>query len=414
MVSAVTVASDTYGLPERLLNAVAGQSLNLDLPITRLDVDSILASAKRSTGLDDWGDDRFIEVMRELVRLLDQAAITPLARAFCRSIFIKSVVNRLTAEAWFAANPEAEDIKIERPLFVVGFPRTGTTVLQNLLSLPEGRRALQFWELTAPVPRYADPAVDARRRIAATNRMLSMAYFMAPEMAAVHEVRAQTPEECWGLMANTCAVLNYDFQSGITAFGDFLMSNDMTWAYQEFRRMLKMLLHQRPAKQLVLKCPEHLWFLDALLEVFPDACVVWPHRDPFGAVASYCSMMSMPRRVYYGRVDPSTMGAYVTERFHVGIERALAVRDRVGSDSFLDMRFVDIVKDQAAAVRSIHEHFGLEHPGNMDRLVADWLGSRRADKRGAHVYDAARFGLSKEAVHERYADYIQRFDIPLD
>jgi hypothetical protein len=412
MVSSVTVSVESYRWPERVLNAVATASLRLNLPPTRLNIDEILSAARRRTGLTDWGDDRFIEVMRVLVDILDDAGITPLARAICRNILTKSVVNRLRIEAWMAKHPEAEDIEIERPLFVVGFPRTGTTVLQNLLSLPDDRRALEFWELTDPVPRFDDAAEDERRRVRATDRMLSAAYLVAPEMGAVHEVRARTPEECWGLMANTCAVLNYDFQSGMAAFGDHLMANDMSWAYAEYKRMLKMLLHQRPAKRLVLKCPEHLWFLDALFDVFPDAAVVWTHRDPFGAVASYSSMMSMPRRVYYGSFDPMEVGPYVTERFAVGIERAMAARQRLPEANILDVRFADLVQDQAGTVRRIHEHFGLEHPDTLDDQVAAWLTSRREDKRGAHRYDPVRYGLQRDALRDRYADYMARYDIP--
>lgn len=414
MATQVTVEVDTYRVPERVLNAGAGLAHALGAPFTRVSVDDVLRGAQRKTGLKDWGDERFIEVMRVLVDALNSAPITPLARVFCRQVLMKATVNRLRIERWFKEHPEANDIEVRKPIFVVGFPRTGTTVLQNLLSQPDSRRALQFWELTAPVPVYDDPQLDAKKRRAATNRMLSVAYFMAPEMGALHEVRADTPEECWGLFANTCAVLNYDFQSGLRAFGNHLFANDMTWAYAEYKRMLKMLLHQRPAEQLVLKCPEHLWFLDGLLNVFPDAGVVWTHRDPFDAVASYCSMMSMNRRVYYGRVELKKLGPYVMDRFHLGIERANAVRDARPDARIMDMRFVDLVQDQAAAVRRIHEHFDLEHPADMDDRVQAWLDARRADKRGKHLYDASRYGLDRDTVHARYADYIERYQVPLD
>lgn len=413
MADGVTVEVERYRWPERVANAGATVLYALGAPVTNLEPDDLLAAARRSTGLTDWGGDQFVNVLRELIRLLEGAGITPLARIFCRGILIKAVTNRLRLREHVRRVEAVAATKVERPIFVVGFPRTGTTVLQNLLALHPGRRALQFWELTAPVPEHADPAEDARRRIASTDRMLRMAYVMAPEMGEVHEIRATTPEEDWALFANTVAVLNYEFQSGLTAFGDLLMEQDLRWAYAEFREMLQVLLHQRPADQLVLKCPEHLWFLDSLLAEFPDACVVWTHRDPFETIASYCSLISMNRRVYYGQFRPAEIGPHITDRFLVGIERAMKVRETADPARFLDLRFEDLVADHAGAVRQVEEHFGLPRWEGMDAAVEAWLRSDRLDERGKHRYDAERYGLDRDAIHRRYAGYIERFGIPI-
>lgn len=409
----VTVEVERYRLPEQILNAGAGALYACGSRFTNLDVDRILADARRETGLTDWGGEEFIPLLRRLVELLESAHITPLARAFSRPVLVKAVRNRLRIREYVRKHPEVKDIPIEKPIFVVGFPRTGTTVMQNVLATHPDRRALQFWELTDPVPTWDDPVEDARRRIRATDRILSIAYRLAPEMGEVHEIRATTAEECWSLFANTFAVLNYEFQSGLTAYGDALMAQDMTWAYAEYREMLQVLLHQRPARQLVLKCPEHLWFLDSLLRVFPDACVLWTHRDPFDTIASYCSLISLNRRVYYGRFRPASIGPHIVERFRVGIERAMAVRDTADPARFLDLRFEDLAPDPAAAVRQVHAHFGLDHPADIDARVAAWLAEDRLDERGKHRYDAERYGLDRDAIHAAYARYIDHFQIPL-
>lgn len=405
-----TVEMERYRSGEAVLNVLCTLAHALGLPLTDVDVDAICARARRRTGLEDWGDDTFLDVWRTLIAQLEGRPITPLARAFIRNVTTKAVENRLRLQAWLAEHPGVTDRPVRRPIFIVGFPRTGTTVLQNLLAQHDSRRALAFWELTDPIPKFPDPAEDARRRIRATNRILDVAYFMAPEMAAIHEIRATTPEEDWSLFANTFAVLNYDFQAGLRPFGDHLMSRDMTWAYREFRTWLQVLLHQRPAEQLVLKCPEHLWFLDALLEVFPDACVVWTHRDPYPTLASYCSLLSMNRRVYYGRFRPAELGPYFEERFRTGVARALAVRERLGDDRILDVPFHDTVADPAAVVRTICDRFDLPYGDDGDRRVRAWLDSDREDKRGRHVYDGPRFGLDADTVRGRWSDYIERFD----
>lgn len=415
MSRSLTVEMERYRWPERVANLGATVLKACGARATLLDVDDILAEARRRARLEDWGEDHFIGVFRRLVELLSAAGVTPLAHMFSRQILIKAVVNRLKIREFIRRNPAVHDVRIERPVFVVGFPRTGTTVLQNLLAAHPERRALQFWELTAPVPERDDPAEDARRKIAATNRLLDVAYRLAPEMGEVHAIRATTAEECWSLFANTFAVLNYEFQSGIAAFGDHLMAQDMTWAYAEYREMLQLLVHQRPARQLVLKCPEHLWFLDSLLRVFPDACIVWTHRDPFDTIASYCSLNSLNRRVYYGEFHPTELGPFLTARFLRGIERAMEVRKTAPAERFYDLRFEDLVPDQIGATLRLEDHFGLGGDeatrGRHVEAMRTWLESARDDEKGRHRYDASRYGLDRATVHQAYSKYIDAFGV---
>ncbi len=413
----VTVREDQYGLPERILDAVAGLAVSADFRATRIGVDDILDSVRASHG-DDWGDDRFIETWRVLEAELRGRPITNLARLAIRAICRKAVVNRVRIRQWVAAHPAVKDTRIERPVFIVGFPRTGTTVTQNMLSLHPSRRPLAFWEMQDPVPASDDPDEDRRIRVAKAERILWFAHRFAPEQSDIHEIRATTPEEDWSLMAHTFAVLNYDFQASLRPYGDHLMASDMAWAYREFRTILQMLLHEHPADQVVTKCPEHLWFLDALLEVFPDACIVWTHRDPYPTVASYCSLISLAQRTYYGRLDRHALGAYVTDRFATGVERAMAVRDRVGDDRFFDARFEDTVEDPGAVARAICEHFDLPWTfgadGEAERAVASWLGGDRQDKRGRHRYDGDRYGLDAAAIRGRFQGYIDRYGVACD
>lgn len=410
----LTVSEDRYGVVERALNALVGVATATGCRGTRIDVASVLDQVRRQEG-DDWGDETFLEVFEEMVLALQGRPITHLARLAIRAISVKAVTNRVRMRRWVQAHPEIEQVRIDRPVFVVGFPRTGTTVMQNLLSLHSGRRSLAFWEMQDPVPASDDPEEDRRVRIAKADRILWFAHRFAPEQSDIHEIRATTAEEDWALMAHTFAVLNYDFQGGLREFGDHLLSRDMTWAYQEFRRMLQVLLHQHPSNGLVTKCPEHLWFLDALLEVFPDACIVWTHRDPFPTLASYCSLISLSHRTYYGGFDPGELGAYMTERFAQGVERAMEVRERVGEDRFFDAPFEQTVQDPGGLVRQVCERFGLpweDGPdGTMDKKVSEWLAADRSDKRGRHVYDGGRYGLDPVEVRARFQRYIDRFSV---
>ena len=398
---------------ERNLNRLCALADKVGLPFTNTGVNSILAAARRGEGYDDWGSDDFIPRLERALRALDHPRFSPMAKAFIRGIGVRATRNRIKIERWFAEHPEAEDIEIKRPIFVLGFPRSGTTVLQNLLEQAPQRRALRFWELTAPVPTHPDFEQDRKNRIRRINLDLAFAYRVVPEMREVHEIKATTCEECWPLLSNTFSVVNFDICHGLADYGDWLNQQDMVWAYREYKRMLQMMLHRWPAEQLVLKCPEHLWFVDALMEVFPDACIVWTHRDPYDCVASYSSMISLARRTLQGSIHPPTIGAHITERFGQGVQRAMAARDRIGDESrFFDVGFNDLVDDRVGMVQRIEQHFGLEV--SETALLQGWLDKKRADGRGRHRYDAAMWGLERDALHGHFAEYIDRFGVSLE
>lgn len=408
----VTVADTEYNAVFRAANWVARAAQTVGLHPDVLTMDDVLDSArKRAGGLTDFGDDAFRAPMAKILESANRAGLSPLAKVIVRQTYVEAATTRLRLTQLRKEDLSLGAVAIDRPIFVVGFPRTGTTVLQNLLSLDSRRRALQFWELTRPMPELADPVADSQQRLRTTDQMLRVAYIASPEMRAVHEVKSTTPEECWPLFCPSFSVLNWDLGSGQAAYGDWLMDWDMVVAYREYRQLLQLLAHQRPAEHLVLKCPEHLWFLDALLAVFPDAAVVWTHRDPFKSTASYCSLISMQWRTMYGAFDPRDVGEHIVERFHQGVTRAMAVRDRVGDDRFFDVNFSKLIADEQSTLDGITEKFGYRRCD--PEAVKRWLDTKRGDARGKHKYDAARYGLEREAIHTRFADYIDRFDIQL-
>lgn len=410
-----TVEKTSYPFPVRVANAAIGVAECLRIPMPEISVEAFMRDSSKVTGLSDFGDERFLEGMRHLMDNVDTLGFTPLSRQVLRGTFMQGLKNRLQYQDIVARNPEILDIAVDRPVFVLGFPRTGTTVLQNLLALDDNRRGLQFWELFTPVTQHDDPVVDRQIRDRNAAFTLKVAHFLAPEQREVHDIREDTLEECWYLFWNSMRVLNWDIQTGLHSYGQWLLNEcDMAAAYAEYKGWLQVLLHQRPANGLVLKCPEHLWFIDSLLETFPDACIVWTHRDPVASVASYCSMMSLTRRVIHGRFVPEEMGPYITDRFWEGVSRAMAARDAFGDDSrFIDVDFKDVVDDPVGTVQNICQHFDLEQSDDLPARINGWLNSGREDGRGKHVYSAERFNVDPKRVYDKFAPYIDRFDIDL-
>jgi hypothetical protein len=406
-----TVSNRKYPLIPRVANCVLGVSVSLGLKPTRVGMDEILEDAKRATGLSDLGDESFKVGMRQVIENADALGMTPLAHVLLRQTYLKAVAGRLQLQDHLKKHPEIRDIKVERPIFVVGFPRTGTTAMQNLLSLHPGHRGLQFWELLTPIPASPDPVVDLKKRGRAARMTLAAANLVAPEQGEIHDVRWDSYEECWYLFCYSFAVLNWDIMTGLNSYGEWLLSSDMRGPYEEYKTWLKVLLHQRPVDNLLLKCPEHLWFMDALLDTFPDACIVWTHRDPFDSVASYASLMSLTRRMIYGTFEPKELGAYIETRFLEGVTRAMEVRERRGDANFYDVDFRRLHQDPEGVLRDVCAHFDLPLPANPHDAVATWQDADRADKKGSHHYSPEMFGVDPDRVRKSFAKYIDRFNI---
>lgn len=410
--SQLTVQKLSHRPLERVINAACWVSKLLGLPPTRTDLESLLKRAKATTGLTDWGDERFIEPLQVVLDAMNTGEYCSMSSAFINNVGWRAVANRLRIEQRLKDHPEILDIPVKRPIFVLGFPRTGTTLLQNLLSLEHDRRGLQFWELTRPLPEHPDPEVDRNKRIRACQWEIDFATRLVPEMHDVHYIDATTVEECWPLFTSTMSVMNFDLSHGIQKYGDWLLEQDVEWAYREYKRMLQILLHRNPARQLVLKCPEHLWFVDKLLKVFPDACIVWTHRNPFDCVSSYSSMITLSRRTLMGKVDPLVIGDHITRRFHAGVTRAAAALEDADPARFFHADFFETVGDPKAMVSRIEEHFGLDR--TSEGAMQTWLDTPRQDGRGKHVYSAARYGLERKPILAKFADYIERFDVKLE
>ncbi len=408
----LTVKSLSYPLHVRAVDKTLGMLNGLGLPIGHLDKQGIIDDAVRKAGGTDWGGNEWMEPYDVLLRNAEALPFTHIGRTFARQIFVKAIAHRIGLQKALAEHPEIADIQIKRPIFILGFPRTGTTVLQNMLALNPARRGLRFWELVSPLPGKGDPKKDRARRQRTAKAVLTVSDLMAPEANAIHKVHYDSFEECWYLFSNTFAQLNYDLQTGYAEFGQWILESDITWAYREYKQWLQLLLHQDPTEQLLLKCPEHLWFIEPLLKVFPDACVIWTHRDPVDSVSSYCSLMSLPRRVIYGSIDPTELGSLISSRFHTGVQRAMAARDAHGRpEQFFDVDFLELVNDQTGMVRRICEHFDLDNPPDFFDKVDHYLNRDREDKRGRHAYDGSRYGIDPDAIREEFSDYITRFNV---
>lgn len=372
-----------------------------------LDDESLLRAARRATGLADFGDDSFREPLRRLVRSIDrEAALHPIGRLITRLRLTAGLATRLRVEAMIRRAPAIVEQPIVRPIVILGLPRTGTTLLHRLLAADPRLRALTSWEALAPAP--LDGRDERARRIAAAARAERALRYMAPDFFAVHPIDARGPEE-------DVLLLDLAFRSTVPesimrvpGFAAWLEEQDHLPAYRYHKRLLQVLSWQR-AGQWVLKTPHHLEWVDELTSVYPDALLVWTHRDPAEVVPSFCSMIAHGRGVFSDEVDPHEIGRGWLRKGARMVNRAMAARERLGAGRFFDVPYGDFVRAPIETVKRIVERAGLEFTVEAERAVREAAIHEKKDRHGVHRYALADFGLTDADVDRAFAGYRERF-----
>ena len=380
-----------------------------------LEARSLIAAARRTTGLYDFVDESFREPMRRMLDSLEnEARLHPIGRVTMRESLVRALVNRLRLEELTVRHPEIAEIPVAAPVFVVGLQRTGTTLLQRLLTCEPRLRAMAAWEGLNPAPFPGGPdrrGRDPRLRLARTaERALR---YLAPELFAIHPVEAEEPEEDIHLLDVTFVSPAVDAIARAPSYQAWFRDVDQLPAYRYMRRLMQLLLWQRGGRWLG-KTPHHLEHLDELLTVFPDAKIVVTHRDPTRTVASFCSMMAHSRAMFCDAVDPYEVGQQFGAKAIRAVERLMDVRSRADPDSFLDVLYQDTVADPLKQVRRVYDFIGLELAPNTETAVREWLAANSQTRHGVHRYRLEDFGLERAALDPHFAAYRDRFGVPAE
>lgn len=367
------------------------------------------ASATRITGLAEFGTDEYRDGLAVLLESYARDAdLTPLGRKVKRAFLRGALVARLLSEAAWSAHPEYAAVGIERPIFVTGLPRTGTTALHRLLTADPAHQGLQLWLTEAPQPRpprgtWADNPAFQYIQAAYEQHHVSR-----PEFMAVHYIAADQVEECWQLLRQSMRSISYECLAHLPTYSSWLRELDWTDAYRRHRRNLQLIGLPDRDRRWVLKNPSHLFALEALLTVYPDALVIQTHRSARIAIASVCSLAAQASDGWSTTFQGDVVGRDQLELWASGLERFTAARARHDPAQFYDVDYDDFVADPAGTVESIYAHFGLPLSDVAADAVRD-LGARgaRTDARPAHQYALSDFGLSGEDVDERFAGYLR-------
>ena len=375
---------------------------------TREDVgtlDDIRASAERMTGLSDYGDESFTEGFELLLQeYAASAGLTPIGNTGARAQVRGSLAARLITEAGIAANPECREVPIERPIFVIGLPRSGTTLMQRLLNADPGAQGLDAWLSDFPKPRPPRETWPDDPIFAAMQAGFEAHHAANPEFTGIHYMDATTPEECWKLLRQAGMSVAFESLAHVPAYSAWLREADWTPAYRRHREVLQLIGLNDQDQRWVLKNPSHMASLDALLAVYPDALVVHTHRDPVVAVASACSLSAEATRDWSTVFTGEVIGADQLEQLALQLEHTAAVREKADPAQFFDVAYDDFVKDPVGVVERIYGSFGLPYDDAVRAAVQEaYDASRSGAARPSHRYDLADYGLTEEQVRERFA-----------
>jgi hypothetical protein len=397
-------------LTEAQRQAIAAAEAN-PVPLTE---EAVLGAAMQATGLSDFGPEDFRDRLR---RLIDEwnadARMFKIGHAFLFGYLLRYAQNRLLIQDFLKQHPEVHDEPIERPIIVVGLPRSGTTHLLNLLGADSRLRSTPLWEINEPLPLPGEPmapgGVDPR--YARCAQQWEMTQAQAPLVAAMHPMEPDHLHEDLELMCPDFASYNFEWIARSPKWRDYYLATDQTPHYEYMKTVMK-ILQWRDGKRRrwVTKCPQHLEQLPVLRKVFPDATIAVTYRDPVEVIQSAITMLGYGERMRYPDIDAQGLLDYWTDR----VERLLraCVRDRHlwPEAQSVDVPFEAFMADDMAVVRQIHAKAGLPESETAARELRDFIASHPRGKHGQVVYNLERdFGVSPAELRKRFDFYFDAF-----
>mgnify|MGYP000330132375 FL=1 len=386
----------------------------------QLDKHFLMDQAAAVTGLDDFGDRWFERPFDALLESVKHEARLNAAGDFSAMKQFHHVLrDRLYAQMWFKRHPEILARPLKNPVVIVGPMRSGTTRLHRLLASDQRFAHLRSFETISPVPRpefedvLAGEKEDFRPKLAA--RIMKVARLANPRTLSIHPTGPYEPEEELGLLVASMWSMKHDAQWHVPSYAQWCEGENPVEAYRHMANLLRLIGWSQQESSLrpwILKTPQHMLDLPALLEVFPDARLIFTHRDPKQVVGSAASLAWNQTIIYSDHNDPAQTGRDWLGKTATMVARMRAARDAIPRERMIDVQYEDMETDWRGTMERVYRFLDLE----MEPAVAgmeDYLNRSARLKRHPHRYSLAEFGLREDEVNERFADYTETFGIPV-
>jgi hypothetical protein len=414
---------DYHRRPIRLLNTLLRGAGRVGLARFDLNPEALLQQAGAETGLSDFGEPSFMEPMHLLIDSLEQEAdLNPVGCFMNRANIVRLLKHRLYVADLLRRHPEILEREFPDPVVIVGLARSGTTRLHRLLAADERFLHLKSWESVYPVP-WPESFTARERgledpRIKALDQALKAVLYMGPQISAVHPLGTFEVEEEVGLIQHGFSSQLFEIQAKVPSFAEWLMTHDQTAAYEYMLVLLKIIAWYRDDptdKPWILKTPQHMQDLDALLHVFPNARLICSHRDPIKAVGSACSMAWNALVRDSDSLTADWVGTEWLDKTERMLQKTLRIRrESVAPARQYDVQYADITSDWQQAMAGIYDWLDMEFTDQAHTGMNAWLAENRQHQHGAHQYSLADFGLDKKQVDQRLMFYREQFDIPYE
>ena len=388
---------------------------NSDPSWIALDADELAAEARARTGLDDFGDDRFWEPYRIFVQALrEEAKLHTVGALLIRDDLLSALIARLELTETRKQHPEIASEVVDRPIFITGLPRTGTSITHELLAADPRHRAPLHWEVRNPCPPPESATYRSDPRIDRADRQIRLWCEIVPEYDMMHELGGDIPVEDVQLMAPSFVSDEWMGRHVVPSYAAWYGSCDRVPGFEFHKLLLQHLQWRCPGDRWVLKSPSHMSQLDALLAVYPDARIVFTHRDPLKVLPSVVSILYSTAYVRSDEVDAGAMASWFSgETCKMLIDGMNALRDsgRLPEEQCFDLRYSELMKDPVAALGGVYEHFGIDYPDSARSAQRHYIENKPKGRHGSHRYDFSDTGLDLDEERARFQDYYERYGV---
>jgi hypothetical protein len=378
----------------------------------RIESSELMATAIRRAGLDDFGDNGFLPALEQLCHSFrEDAGLSAVGSVAMHTLLVRLLRNRLLLQHELKANPDISAVAIDRPIFIVGPPRTGSTHLHNIMSTDARLRTLPYWEAIEPVLAVDERGLDVDPRLQRAEQNLDLLHRSAPYFVRMHEMGATEVAEDLHLLEPSFMTSSFETLAPMPSYRDWLTSVDRSGSYIYMRTLMQAMQWLRGGERWLSKSALNHEGLVPLAAAFPDATFVMTHRDPVAIVASLVTMYAYLGRVNLATVDPVAFGSYWSRRVEDFLRGAVTDRDALPPERTIDVHFRDFMRDNMKPVRAIYASAELDLSRPVEEEMATHIATHGRARHGAVIYDLADFGLRADELSERYAFYYERFGI---
>ncbi len=367
----------------------------------------LINQAKEATGLEDFGGDTWKLGLETLVHSLntDMELNEGCYNQFSMML-TQVLVNRLEVQKLIIQHPEIKEQSIKAPIIITGLPRTGTSIAHTFLALDPCARFLRNWEsamAVCPPPKLMSPSIDPR--IQSYQTAMDGFFSAIPQLRGINGINfmANGTSECQNLMVHEFVHFGHAAGSSLFSYGEYLSDCDYGPAYRYHKKLLQLLQWKCPNERWVLKAPIHLFGLEALLAVYPDARIVFTHRNPLEAISSGISMVEKWTRFTTGKADRKAIADWWIRLWALALKRTMIVREKLDPGQIFDLDHSDISKAPLNAVSRLYEHFNiLPSQSHAERMKA-WLMENPRSAFGKHDHGLNQY--EEEQVFTEFQFY---------